>query len=200
MDSDSKNEHPQGKNVCELGKKPESSSTPEKPEYVLKKKKDEEDWKLKYEKAATETKENFEKWLYLRAEFENFKKRIEKEKQVHIKYGIEHFAKELLSVVDNLERALSFTEKENHEKLKEGIELTLKECLKVLEKFGINPIESLGMKFNPQVHDAVLQEESDAEAGTILREEHKGYLLHDRLLRSAKVIVAKPKSLGTKGG
>jgi len=142
------------------------------------------------EAAQKEAKENFNKYLYLRAEFENFKKRVQKEELHHIQYGIESFARDVLDAVDNLERSLQFV-KDDKDSLVQGIQLTLKQLHQIFDKFGIRPIESLGKKFDPNFHEAVDEKESDKEHGTILLENRKGYMLRDRLLRSAHVVVSK---------
>lgn len=154
---------------------------------------EEPDLKKKLEQAEKEAKENYDKWLYLRADFENFKKRISKEQAELFKYGHERFARELLHVVDSLEWGLSHA-KGDPQGLEEGFRLTLKQCLSIFSQFGIMPIESVGKKFDPKFHEAVAEEEvSDRESLTIMREHRKGYMLHDRLLRAAQVIVAKRK-------
>ncbi len=149
----------------------------------------------KLEEAQKEAKENYNKWLYLYADFENYKKRIHKEKLDLLKYGNEGMAYELLEVIDSLEKALSHAPlKDGVKGLEEGIRLTIKQFLSVFEKFGIKPIHSVGTKFDPKFHEAVGEEEKEGqEFGTIVSETQKGYTLHDRLLRAARVIVAKKK-------
>jgi len=157
--------------------------------------KKEEDFKKKFEEAQKEAKDNYNKWLYLYADFENYKKRVHKEKLDLLKYGNEGLAYELLEVIDSLEKALSHANEKNGVKgLEEGIRLTMKQFLNVLEKFGVKPIQSMGTKFDPKFHEAVGEEEKEGqEPGTIVGETQKGYTLHDRLLRAARVIVAKKK-------
>ena len=158
-----------------------------------------EDFKKKHEEAQKEAKDNYNKWLYLYADFENFKKRVHKEKLDLLKYGNEGLAYELLEVMDSLEKALSHANEKNGPKklgegLEEGIRLTMKQFLSVLEKFGIKPIQSMGVKFDPKFHDAVGEEEKEGqEPGTVVSETQKGYVIHERLLRAARVIVAKKK-------
>lgn len=149
----------------------------------------------KYEEATKEAKENYNKWLYLYADFENYKKRIFKEKAEFAKYGQENLAREILEGVDTLEKALSHAPGfEAHKGFEEGIKLTLKQFLSALEKFGIIPIQSMGEKFDPVFHEAVSEEEKeDVESGTVIEEVQKGYKLHDRILRVARVVVAKNK-------
>lgn len=154
------------------------------------------DYKSKFEQAEKEAKENYNKWLYLRADFENFKKRIYKEQMEFLKYGHERFARELLLVVDSLEWGLSHA-KGDVQGLEEGLRLTLKQCLSVFSQFGIAPIDSVGKKFDPKFHEAIAEEEkADCESLTVIREHRKGYTFHDRLLRAAQVIVAKRKDQG----
>jgi len=148
------------------------------------------------DKARKAAKENHDKWLYLGAEFENFKKRLTKERIDLIKFGHERFAGELLNVVDSLESALAHVPKEESKKsgLAEGIHLTVKQFLGVFGQFGIKPIESKGKHFDPNFHEAIAQQESNEhEPGTVIQEHRKGYLLHDRLLRAAQVVVSKKK-------
>lgn len=159
------------------------------------KKVEKEDYQKKYEEALKEAKDNYNKWLYLYADFENFKKRVIKEKTDLLKYGNELLAKDLVEVIDSMETALEYTKEKNDIKgVQEGLQLTLKQFLTILKKFGITPMESLGKKFDPVFHEAVLEEEKeDHETGTIIQETKKGYLLHDRVLRAAQVVVAKKK-------
>ena len=153
-----------------------------------------EDFKKKYEEAQKEAKDNYNKWLYLYADFENFKKRVHKEKLDLLKYGNEGLAYELLEVMDSLEKALSHANEKHGKGLEEGIRLTMKQFLSVLEKFGIKPIQSMGVKFDPKFHEAVGEEEKEGqEPGTVVSETQKGYVIHERLLRAARVIVTKKK-------
>ena len=149
------------------------------------------------ELAKKEAKENYDKWLYLRAEFENFKKRMHKERVALINFGHENFARHLLEVVDSLENALKHAAEVGKKMgpFGEGIELTLKQFLGVFSQHGIHPIEAAGKKFDPQFHEAISQEESDKdEEETILKEHVKGYMIYDRLLRASRVVVAKKLS------
>ena len=105
--------------------------------------------------------------------------------------------KEMLSVVDNLELAINSTSENQNQadSLKAGLDLTLKEILRVFKKFCVIPIESKGNEFDPTFHEAVMQEETDEyPENTVINEMQKGYLIHDRLLRPAMVVVAKPKT------
>lgn len=146
------------------------------------------------ETAEQESKQNYERLLRVSAEFENFKKRSFKEAEEFRKYANELLLLELLTVVDNMERAIQSTSTENNAAgcVIEGVEMTLKALLKIFDKFSVKSIESVGKPFDPNFHQAMLQEASDLyPENTIIREFQKGYLLHDRLLRPSMVVVSK---------
>lgn len=124
----------------------------------------------------------------LQAEFENFKKRTDKEKQDFCKYAEKELMVELLPVLDNFELALKNT-KDNSEFIK-GVELIYSQLVSGLEKKGLKIIETQG-KFDPHKHEVLLQEESDKDSGEILEELQKGYQLNETILRTAKVKVSK---------
>ena len=131
------------------------------------------------------------------AEFENYKKRMERERSTMLKYSGEPIFRELLPVVDNLELAINSSNegKKADKTLIEGLKLTLNEILRVFEKFNVKPISARGETFDPAFHEAVMREETDDyPENTVLSEFQKGYLIHDRLLRPAMVVVAAPKS------
>jgi len=141
-----------------------------------------------------EASENFDKWLRLRAEFENYKKRMQKEKADLMKFGNESLLRSILPILDNLERAIDHGKdlKENTSLL-EGVELTLKQFLGTLERFGVKPVPAMGEVFDPEKHEAISYQESDQEPHRVISEVLKGYLFHERLLRPAKVIVSREK-------
>ncbi len=140
-----------------------------------------------------EAKKNYDLYLRQVAELENFKKRVAREKEEAIRYGNEALVKDLLPVLDNLERAVEHAELGGNGKpLLAGIELVLKGFLEVLEKHGVTQISAKGEPFNPQKHEAFAQVEStDHEPNTVVEELHKGYFMADRLLRPSLVSVAK---------
>lgn len=148
------------------------------------------------EVAKKEAQEHYEKMLRLAAEFENYKKRMEKERSVAIKYAEENILKELLPFIDNLERALEQGRSTDDGKvLLEGVELTLKGLLDSLEKFGLKSVSHIGEPFDPNYHEALTMEASaEIPENHILREFQKGYMLKDRLIRAAKVVVSKGKA------
>ncbi len=130
------------------------------------------------------------------AEFDNIKKRLEKEKQQAVAYAHEQFARDMLAVIDSLDNALSSIEgAENSDEalaqIKEGIELTLEQFKKVFAKHGIELVD-MEEGFNPHFHEAVMQVESDEhESGQIVQVLQKGYKIKDRVLRPAMVSIAK---------
>lgn len=134
-----------------------------------------------------------ERLLYLQADFENFKKIKNKERQDTLKFGNEVLIKELLPVVDNLERALEHSSKtESAKGVYDGIQIVLNEFLKVLERSGVSRIEALGKKFDPNFHEAFFQEErDDVEPETVISEHQKGYSLNGRLIRPSMVSISK---------
>jgi len=131
------------------------------------------------------------------AEMENLRKRFDREKIDSIKYGSVNFARDILSPGDNLERALSaINQEEEHpqsiKNLIEGLLMVKKELSTALEKNGITKIESLDKKFDPNLHQAMMEiENSDLEEGIVVQEIQTGYMMHDRLLRPAMVGVSK---------
>jgi len=146
------------------------------------------------ETAEQESKQHYERLLRVSADFENFKKRSFREADDFRKYANELLLMELLTVVDNLERAIQSTTSENNAAgcVIEGVEMTRKALLKIFEKFSVKLIEAVGKPFDPNFHQAMMQEASDQyPENTIIREFQKGYLLHDRLLRPSMVVVSK---------
>lgn len=124
------------------------------------------------------------------AEMENIRRRSEKDVQDAKKFGPKPLASELLPVMDNLERSLEH-KSGDIEAIHTGVELTLKLLQGVMEKFGIKVVNPLGEMFDPNLHEAMSMQQSDKAPGTVLAVLQKGYLLHDRLLRPAMVMVAK---------
>ncbi len=138
------------------------------------------------------------KYLYLYSEFENFRRRNERERLDFLKFGHEGFLKDLLQVMDNFERALDHArglaggEKGSPlSQVVQGLEMIAFQYAEALKGQGVTPIVSVGQKFDPALHEAVGEEEAKAEPGTVVKELHKGYMLHGRLLRPARVMVAK---------
>jgi len=146
--------------------------------------------------AQKEVQETHDRLLRASAEFENYKKRSARDMADFRKFANESLIQELLPVVDNLERALDSTGQDppENKSVAQGVQMTLSEILKIFEKFHVQQIESLGKIFDPGFHQAVMQEESENHPDkTILTELQKGYLMHDKLVRPAMVVVSKKK-------
>lgn len=144
-------------------------------------------------KVQEEAAENYDRFLRISADLENYKKRVSREKADLIRYGNEELIKELLPVIDNLERALEHTASEGaQEGIADGVKMTLQQFLGILERFGVTPIAAEGEPFDPTKHEAVMEQTTDnCDPGHVVSELQKGYLLNDRLVRPAKVVVAK---------
>lgn len=178
-----KHPHPQAK----AEKKPQKAPAPAEPEAAA---------PPSPEELAAELAELKERTLRQAAELENFKKRSEREKADFLKRANEGLVRDLLPVLDNLERALAHA-RENAElpSLLEGMELVHSELLKTLERHGLEPVEALGQPFNPDLHEAMMQQDNpELEDNTVMSEMHKGYLFQGRLLRPAMVVVSKKPS------
>ena len=140
-----------------------------------------------------ENRECQDKLMRLAAEFENYKKRMARDRETSLKYAEESILKEFLPSIDNLERALEQEQgTSNISTMIEGVELTLKGLLATVNKFGIEPIDCVGKPFDPNFHEALVMEENkEIPAQHIIREFEKGYQYKERLLRAAKVVVSK---------
>lgn len=142
-----------------------------------------------------------DRMLRLAADSENFKKRMERERVAGLKYAGEQIFREILPVVDNLERAIglgaadSATPEKNLTALLEGVQLTLKSLVGTLEKFEVKSVDSVGQPFDPNKQEALTMEASDTvPAGHVVSEFEKGYYYKDRLLRPARVVVSSGKA------
>jgi molecular chaperone GrpE len=146
------------------------------------------------ESLKKEAAENHDRLLRMAAEFENYKKRATREMNDFRKFANESFAKAMLPVVDSMDLAIESSSNDKHvsNSMVEGVNMTLKEILKVFEQFGVRRFESIGNTFDPNLHQAVMQEETDAfPDNTVSKELQKGFMIHDRLLRPAMVVVSK---------
>lgn len=142
-----------------------------------------------YEELKRSYDELYDRFLRLSADFDNYKKRSARETEQQRKFANENFACELLDVIDNLERAAEADETN----LREGLNQIRKLFQGILEKQSIHPIESCGANFDPNLHEAVAYIASDNDEGMILDEVSRGYMMHDRVIRCAKVVVSKGK-------
>lgn len=145
------------------------------------------------EKARGEAAEYLDNLKRLKAEFENFRKRMLREQSEFLKFAAQGVIGELLPVIDNFERAL---DQENHgdqfDDYKKGMRLVYGQLLEALAKEGLSMVEPVGQPFDPNLHEAVMQEEStEYPEGTVVRVLERGYVLRDRIIKHAKVSVAK---------
>ena len=157
----------------------------------------------KFQAKEKESQENYERYLRQVAEVDNFKKRVNREKEDAIRYANENLIRDILPVIDNLERAIAHSQGGGNGKpLVEGVELVLRGLLDVFSKHGVVQVPAVGAAFDPGKHEAMAQvESSEYEPNTIIDEHHKGYLFRDRLLRPALVTVAKaPQHKDAKNG
>ncbi|HII76074.1 MAG TPA: nucleotide exchange factor GrpE [Methanolinea sp.] len=129
------------------------------------------------------------RFIRLAADFDNYRKRSDRDVETRVKFAIERFAVDLLEVVDNFDRALSA----DPHSAREGLEQIHKQFQAILERHGICPIEASGKKFNPEEHEAVYCEPSGEEDGMVLKEICCGFRMHDKVIRYAKVVVSKGK-------
>jgi molecular chaperone GrpE len=152
-----------------------------------------QEWKNKHDEIK-------DKFLWLAADFDNYKKRALKEKEEFLKFSNAGLIREFLVVADNLERAMASLPSDDMDegllKLKQGVDLTLRQFKSLLEKQGVTKIETVGEPFDPRLHEVVFQEPTDQfPDGTVMEELQSGYMLHERVLRPALVKVAKnPKA------
>ncbi|KHD87285.1 MAG: molecular chaperone GrpE [Bdellovibrio sp. ArHS] len=144
----------------------------------------------KLQEQAEKFKNDF---LYLRAEFENYKRNAIKERSDLVKYGGERFIRDLLEVVDNFERALQTTvSAENFATFRQGVEMTAQELKSLLQRHSVNEIPAQGAAFDPNYHEALGSEPTEQVApGHILRVFKKPYKFHDKVIRPGQVVVAK---------
>ena len=148
------------------------------------------DAEQRLKQAEQAAQEHRDAWLRAKAESDNVRKRSQTEIANAHKYAIENFASELVPVKDSLEAALA-SESPTVEAMKSGVELTLRQLKAVFDKSNLKEIDPVGEKFDPHRHQAISTVESDAEPNTVVQVLQKGYLLHDRVIRPALVIVAK---------
>lgn len=137
------------------------------------------------------------KYFYIAAEMDNYRKRMEREKENLLKYGNERVLSDLLQVVDNFERTIDMLKPDQDPKMKNvvvGLDMVKKQFIDALSKHGLQPVEALGKEFDPNFHEAVAQEEAEGKkANEVVKEFQKGYTLNGRLVRAAKVVVASNK-------
>ena len=149
-----------------------------------------------YQKLLQDAANYKDQYIRLYAEFENARKRMERDKQEFVKYANEGLLAEFLNVLDNLERSVEAAQAkhEDYTAFLKGVEMIMAQIHEMLKKSGVKPIEAKGLMFDPHCHEILMQEEADShEEGTVIEEFQKGYTLGDRVLRTSKVKVAKKK-------
>ena len=152
---------------------------------------------LKLKEEAAKSGEYWDKILRLQADFENIRKRLEKEKQEYTRFANEEIILELLNILDDLERAVDLTETKHQDlpAFLKGVEIILAHLYELLKEYGVRPIEAKGKIFDPNYHEALMQaEDKSVPEHTIVEELQKGYLLNDRVIRTAKVKVSTAKT------
>ena len=182
-------------------KEQENISSKDESETQKKEEKEKKTIPIKEETSEEKLKTTQEKLLRTMAEMENQRRRFEKEKQEAFEYGGFNFAAESLLLIDNIDRAvISFKNDENLKnnkdlnKIIDGIEIVKKDLVSIFKKNGIEPIECINKKFDPNFHQAMLEVENNTkESGTVVQEIQKGYMMKDRLLRPSLVGVAKKR-------
>jgi len=152
---------------------------------------------LKLKEEADKAREYWDKILRLQADFDNTRKRLEREKNDFVKFANEGIISELLNILDDLERTVELAQSK-HQDLSaflKGVEMILAHLYDMLKEYGVKPIEAQGKIFDPHYHEALMQiENKDVPEHTIIEELQKGYLLNDRVIRTAKVKVSKHSS------
>ncbi|MEO0076967.1 MAG: nucleotide exchange factor GrpE [candidate division WOR-3 bacterium] len=153
--------------------------------------------KEEFEKVKAEAKANFENYLRAVAEFENFRKRKEKEFEEFRCYANENLMIELIPILENFERALAHANNDNENNLnnlKTGLEIVYRQLKATLAKFGLNEFSCLGQEFDPKTCEAVGFVETDEKpANTVIEQINKGYSYQNKVIQPARVIIAKPK-------
>ena len=141
-----------------------------------------------------EAKANYDLFLRERADLENFKRRMQRDKVEALRFANESLFRDLLPILDNLDRAVSHAQGgENNQSLMEGVSLVLRSFLDMVEKHGVSRVSAKGQLFDPAKHEAMAQiENTEVVPNTVVDEYVPAYLLHNRLLRPARVVVAKP--------
>ncbi|MDD5730812.1 MAG: nucleotide exchange factor GrpE [Candidatus Omnitrophica bacterium] len=152
---------------------------------------------LELKAEAQKAKEYWDRILRLQADFENIRKRLEREKQEYAKFANEGIIQELLNILDDLERTVELAQAKHQDisAFLKGVEMILAHLYEMLKNHGLKSIEAEGKVFDPNFHEALMQEEnSKVPEHTIVEELQKGYLLNDRVIRTSKVKVSKQKS------
>lgn len=154
-----------------------------------------EQLKKELEEQTRQAEERLNQLKYLQADFDNFRRMSGKEKEVIVSRANERLIHDLLVILDDFERALPALEEEKN---REGMQMVYKKLVKILAEYGLEPIECVGKKFDPNYHEALCREKCGAETGTVLEDLGKGYRLKSRVIRPSKVKIAEQVT-GEKG-
>lgn len=149
---------------------------------------------LQLKEEADKSREHWDRLLRLQAEFENTRKRLEREKQDYVKFANEGILSELLNILDDLERTVELAQSKHQDldAFLKGVEMILAHLYEMLKEYDVKPIEAKGKLFDPHYHEALMQVENiDVPEHTVVEELQKGYMLNDRVIRTAKVKVSK---------
>jgi molecular chaperone GrpE len=188
--------------VNEKNNPEKNDKIPETADELLKQSSSEADSSLEsksdLDKCREELAQYKDRYLRLYAEFDNARKRMERERIEFVKYANEGLIVDFLGILDDLERSVeaAMTKHEDYAAFLKGIELVMSQLHETLKKYGVRAINAKGTKFDPHCHEVLLQEETDAaEEGTVLEEFQKGYFLEEKVIRTSKVKLAKSKEI-----
>jgi molecular chaperone GrpE len=189
MREEDKNEAPGGETSADVEAPPPGGATEETTEQRV------ERLMRELEDKTKEATDNYDRYLRERAELDNFRKRMQREKAEALKFANEDLIRDLLPVLDNLERAIEHAESGgNGQPLAEGVKLVFKNALNVLQRYGVTRVEAAGCPFDPAHHEAVVQVPvGNGEPNQVVAQFLPGYCLHERLLRPAQVSVSTKK-------
>lgn len=151
-----------------------------------------EDLEQKLEEKEEEIEEWKDHYMRLKADFENYQKHVQRQQKKFVETAHKDLIQDLLDILDSFDEAIPSLKKQDPDAAK-GIEMIYNNLRNKLKKHGLKPIEAMGKKFDPYIHDVLLEEESDQEKGTIIEEYQKGYMLNDNIIRHSKVKVSKGK-------
>jgi molecular chaperone GrpE len=154
--------------------------------------------RVEQEEAVVEEQQADDRLLRLAADFENYKKRAAREREEYVRLANERLVKELLPVLDDLERALAAVTEHEEANVEEGVRLVHRSLASLLERNGVKEIDTTG-KFDPHVHEALLSQPSEAEEGSVIDVVQKGYAIGDRVVRPARVVIAAAPPAGSDG-
>lgn len=186
---DNHNKKNNGKEAEANEEKPQAAVPSEDKEIAIK-----ESELVKLREDAAKASEYWDRLLRQQAEFDNIRKRMEREKQDFLKFANEGLIAELLDVLDDLERTVGLAENKCRDVsvFLKGVEMILAHLYELLKRHGVKPLEAAGKQFDPNYHEALMQcDDASVPEHTVLEELQKGYLLHDRVVRTAKVKVSR---------